>query len=164
MKLRRDQLSLHLRTSRDGVLSPLGHDLDLIVEEVDVTRTDDNVEVVVDAASVRVHGVMKNEALVTNEPSQKDRTKIESNIQSQVLSVKRHAQVRFQGKLESERLVGELTLCGVTKPFTLHLRDGVWVGVVHQPDFGIEPYSALLGQLRVAPDVVVRASVAQDSL
>jgi hypothetical protein len=30
---------------------------------------------------------------------------------------------------------------------------------LHQPDFGIAPYRAMLGALRVKADVVVRASV-----
>jgi len=164
MKLRRDQLSLHLRTSRDGVLSPLGHDLDLLVDGVDVTRTQDEIVVVVDAASVRVHGVMKNGALSTGEPSQKDRTKIESNIQNHILKIKQYPEIRFRGSLEAERLVGDLTLCGATRSFSLELKEGVWIGAIHQPDFGIEPYSALMGQLRVAPEVKVLVKVTEDAL
>jgi len=30
---------------------------------------------------------------------------------------------------------------------------------IHQPDFGIKPYSAMLGALKVKPDLVVRCSV-----
>jgi hypothetical protein len=30
---------------------------------------------------------------------------------------------------------------------------------IHQPDFGIRPYTALLGTLRVQPDVMVRVVV-----
>jgi hypothetical protein len=40
-----------------------------------------------------------------------------------------------------------------------------WVAEVkiHQPDFGIKPYTAALGALKVKPDVVVRVSVPQQS-
>jgi hypothetical protein len=31
--------------------------------------------------------------------------------------------------------------------------------VLHQPDFGIKPYSAMLGALRIRPDVRIELSV-----
>jgi hypothetical protein len=36
-----------------------------------------------------------------------------------------------------------------------------WVAevTVHQPDFGLKPYTAALGALKVKPDVIVRVSV-----
>jgi hypothetical protein len=34
---------------------------------------------------------------------------------------------------------------------------------LHQPDFGIKPFSAALGALRVKPDVMIRVSVPRQS-
>jgi hypothetical protein len=34
---------------------------------------------------------------------------------------------------------------------------------IHQPDFGIKPYTAALGALKVKPDVLVRVSVPRES-
>jgi hypothetical protein len=34
---------------------------------------------------------------------------------------------------------------------------------LHQPDFGIKPFTAALGALKVKPDVVVRVSVPKDA-
>ena len=59
-------------------------------------------------------------------------------------------------------ITGELSLHGVTRPLAItarHVGDR-WVADVplHQPDFGIKPFSAFLGSLRVKPDVRVRIS------
>ena len=43
----------------------------------------------------------------------------------------------------------------------------IWMVTVvrlHQPDFGIKPYSALLGTLKIKPEVTVRCSVPRASL
>jgi hypothetical protein len=34
---------------------------------------------------------------------------------------------------------------------------------IHQPDFGIKPYTAALGALKVKPEVMVRISVPRQS-
>ncbi len=55
---------------------------------------------------------------------------------------------------------GDLTLVGKTAPLSFDLRlaeDGQVTGsaVVKQSDWGIKPYSALFGALKVADEVVV---------
>ena len=73
----------------------------------------------------------------------------------------------FRGKAEpvggSYRISGELTLHGKTRPLTVagQARDGrqVFEVSLHQPDFGIKPYSAMLGTLKVKADVKVRIAV-----
>ena len=71
------------------------------------------------------------------------------------------------------RLTGELTIHGKTRPLTVEvctddLGDSWSLSsetVVRQSDFGIKPYSQLLGSLKVADDVTVsfRARRAKDS-
>ena len=63
---------------------------------------------------------------------------------------------------------GSLTLTGKTRPLVIEAarRDGRWVAEVslHQPDFGIKPYSAMLGTLRVKPDVTVVVSLPAEAV
>jgi polyisoprenoid-binding protein YceI len=63
---------------------------------------------------------------------------------------------------------GTLTLTGVSRPVTVEVRrDGerlVAEVLVHQPAFGIRPYSAMLGALKVKADVLVRVSVPAEGL
>ena len=60
-------------------------------------------------------------------------------------------------------LGGELTLHGVTRPLSAQTR--VVAGrqqlevTLHQPDFGITPYRAMLGTLKIQANVTVRITV-----
>jgi polyisoprenoid-binding protein YceI len=60
------------------------------------------------------------------------------------------------------RVRGDLTIAGRTRSiaFVTRADDGKEVAEIslHQPDFGITPYKAMLGTLRVQPDVRVRVA------
>lgn len=57
------------------------------------------------------------------------------------------------------RLAGTLTICGTSKPHTVDVTsDGTTVSgesPVVQTDFGVKPYSLMLGALKVADEVVI---------
>ena len=117
-------------------------------------------------AGLRVlHAVKDGHA--TSALSDGDKRKIERTIAEDVLDTRRHAEALFRGKAEpvggSYRISGELTLHGKTRPLTVagQARDGrqVFEVSLHQPDFGIKPYSAMLGTLKVKADVKVRIAV-----
>jgi polyisoprenoid-binding protein YceI len=61
------------------------------------------------------------------------------------------------------RIEGDLTLHGVTKPISVEARDDGqhWNAkiVLDQRDYGIKPFSAMLGALKVKPNVEVTISV-----
>lgn len=65
-------------------------------------------------------------------------------------------------------IVGSLTIHGVTERLdtTLSIADGRATGsiTVTQTDFGIKPYSAMLGQLKVSDDVTVELDIALPAL
>jgi polyisoprenoid-binding protein YceI len=68
------------------------------------------------------------------------------------------------GEVSDATIAGTLHLHGVARPLALAVvrTGGALVADfdLHQPDFGIRPYSTLLGALRVAPQVHVRVEVA----
>ena len=117
--------------------------------------------------SLRVLGAVYDGRLDPASLTQSDRDKIERNIVERVLNVARYPEIRFEGSAEDRgqaiRLVGKLVLHGRSRPLTVHLvqSNGRMVAEVelHQPDFGITPYSAMLGALRVQADVRVRIDV-----
>ncbi len=59
---------------------------------------------------------------------------------------------------------GSLALCGVPRPLTVRVTRVagrlVFTATVHQPTRGLSPYQAILGALRVKPDVQVDWSLA----
>jgi polyisoprenoid-binding protein YceI len=86
-----------------------------------------------------------------------------------VLHSNQHPVVRFESTAVTPLddggydISGNLTLHGVTRPISTRTRveNGRQVAEVqiHQPDFGIKPFKAMLGTLKVQPDVRVRCSV-----
>ncbi|MBW2588824.1 MAG: YceI family protein, partial [Deltaproteobacteria bacterium] len=81
-------------------------------------------------------------------------------------------EIRFDSTNVVERgegfaVEGTLQLYGKSRSIQTSVRaaGGRWGAELklHQPDFGIKPFSAALGALKVKPDVLVRVSVPQQS-
>lgn len=155
---------------REGLLSPIGHDLKLQVSgfiiELDEHRQSLRAEFRAD--SLQVVGAIKNDVLDDAELSAHDKREIEENVREEVLEARQYPDISFRSTEimrtgASYRIVGELDLRGVKKElqFTTQQRSGRMLTelTIHQPDFHITPYRALLGALRVKPDVRVEVSV-----
>jgi polyisoprenoid-binding protein YceI len=85
-----------------------------------------------------------------------------------VLAADEYPEIRYvstavDGEGEAFRVKGQLSLHGKRKitPVTVDKEAKRYIATarVHQPDFGIRPYSALLGTLKVKADVDVRLVV-----
>lgn len=154
-------------TFKDGLLSKVAHDLRVKVERFEVKVDGERVEATFDPKSLRVVCARKDGRDDHGALSSGDRAKIEGNIQKDVLATARHPEIRFSGtaKIEGERatVTGQLTLHGTTRTITVEGRreGGRWVGRtrLHQPDFGITPYSAIFGTLRLQPAVEIELSM-----
>jgi polyisoprenoid-binding protein YceI len=162
-------------TYKEGLLSAVGHDLQIRVTrfDLDVESSPPSVRARLDAASLRVDGARRDGALDRGELSDADREKIEHNIVAEVLEAGREAAIVFTSTAvtpegEGYRVSGDLTLHGHTRPVTFVARpegDRLVAEVrIHQPDFGIKPYQAMLGALKVKPDVTVHASVPRQAI
>ncbi len=157
-------------TYKEGLLSAVAHDLQLRVQDFAITLDDAawHLEARFDPASLRVVGVMRDGVVHPDELGDADKRTIEQTIVRDVLQAERHPDVRFTSTAAEARgdaltLDGTLALHGETRALAVPVRrtaDG-WVAEVrlHQPDFGIRPYRAMLGTLRVRADVVVRVTI-----
>lgn len=153
MKLDASKLEIQVFIESEGALSTIGHNL--VIEATRLSGSVDGaaVEVLVPVGDLRVAGSVSGGRVDRTEPGEKDRRKIESNMLGDVLNARKFSDVSFKGRREGDVLTGELTLCGVTRSIRLELKGGQGEFVVHQPDFGIAPYKAFLGQLRIKSDV-----------
>ncbi len=167
--LRDDEVECDLFTAREGVLSPVGHDLRLHAPRSTWTldpaaRT---LDARIDAAAIVVASAREGDRDAPQALSEHDRHKIETSMRDEVLRVARHPEVRVRATWtrDGDRAVveGDLTIVGVTRPFRAEAaRDGDrWRAshTVDQTAFGIRPFTALLGALKVRRDVVVRVSL-----
>lgn len=155
-------------TFKEGLLSPVAHDLRLRVGHFSI-EVDEAAQTVVasfDTNSLSVDTPMKDGAENPSALSASDKQKIAGQIRDDVLHSARHPQVVFRGRVLAARsdgghdLQGELTLHGVTRPLVAHTRAVAGRQqlelTLHQPDFGVTPYRAMLGTLKIRPDVTVR--------
>lgn len=169
-RLTQDQAWCHVFTFREGLLSPVGHDLRLRVTRFTLELGEQPLSVLgrFDAASLQVDCAVEGTADRTDALSEGDRRKIERAVRDEVLQARRHPEIVFRSQHiapsgDGFEVAGELTLCGCTRPLRFRSRaqgtDQVAEVRLYQPDFGIRPYTALLGALRVRPDVLVRLGV-----
>ena len=150
-----DDVEVLVHTTSEGPLAGLGHDLTLRVGTVAVDISE--------GGAVRATMAADSLALVS-EASARDKRDIEKKTRREVLRADRHPEILFQSteveiQGDALRLVGDLTLCGRTRSVQLRgrRRGDRWTaeGTIRQPDFGIRPYKAFMGGLRVSPEVSI---------
>jgi polyisoprenoid-binding protein YceI len=152
--------TLSVRTGRTGTVAKAGHDLLLHVTRWQATLAvgeEPSVTLDADATSLKVRegtGGMKG-------LDDGDLANIEQTIDDDVLKRQdiSFRSTRVERTADGLSVTGDLTLRGTTKPiaFELELGDGRVRGeaVVTQTAWGMKPYTALFGALKVADDVRV---------
>jgi hypothetical protein len=156
-------------TYKDGLLSAIAHDLKIQVTQFQVEVKDDlQIEAKFFASSLRVINAMQSGAENPSALSASDKGKIQQTIIDDVLHSNRHTEITFSSTSvkaagDGYQVEGKLTLHGQSKSisFTTKKEGSKQVAEVklHQPDFGMKPYSAMLGTLKIKPDVLVRISL-----
>ena len=176
IELNAEQVTLWVHTRKEGVLSRMGHDLRLRAERLSLRYAPETgrLELTVPADALRVEGALQGERLEPGALSASDRAEIERNVRERVLESRRHPTIRFEGTVggssdAAERPVeGTLALHGAERPLraTARLEGGTWQARVRldQRDFGIRPFKAPLGVLKVQPHVDVLVQVPAEAL
>lgn len=158
--------SCRISTRREGMLSAVGHDLEIRVDAYVIEIDEDPLRVLArfDARSVHVLGTVEGGRLRIDKLSDRDRAQIDRQIADDVLASDRFPVIEFTStavtpSAEGYEISGELRLRGASRSLRLLARR-VPAGLelhatIHQPDFGIKPFRALGGTLRVHPEVGV---------
>ncbi len=168
---------LYLKTSRTGLGRRAGHDLTIEVTRwsgevtiADQDLTQSSLSVSADARSLEVREGTGGVKPLTDS----DRRDIKKNLEEKSqLNAGQFPQIAFrstavQGDRTAFQVHGELTLRGSTRPLTLEGRsspDGRITGhaILMQSQWGVKPYTAFLGALRLADEVNVAFEIS-DSL
>ncbi len=161
---------LLVKTARTGLGAKAGHDL-----TIEVARWRGNVVVDADnpagssvSAEIDVDSLEVREGTGGVKPlTDSDRADIKNTLRK-ILNFGRYPAITFgssqvSGTAESFRIDGDLTIAGVTQPVTI---EGRLAGdrargsaVVVQSRWGIRPYSAFLGALKLRDEVEVQFDV-----
>ncbi len=155
-------------TFKDGLLSKVAHDLEVRVTRFSIDVSPTAVRAEFDLNSLRVVNAMKDGTASPDALSDSDKNKIADQIVKEVLHADQHPTAVFTSRTVTRRddggysIAGDLSLHGVTKPLQAETKAEGNQQVVsielHQPDFGITPFKAMMGTLKVKPDVIVRLS------
>lgn len=170
-----DTATCEVLTFREGFLSAMAHDLLLRVGAFELAIDPDapSVSARLDARSLRVVSALRDGRPLPGALRSTDVRDLEATIAGTVLRAPRFPEIRFTSTAVSRtgdgyEVRGALVLCGATRELAVPVRrDGDRLRAevtIDQPAFGIRPYTAMLGTLRVRPDVVVRVSVPADGL
>ncbi len=155
-------------TFKEGLLSKVAHDLKIRVTSFQLSVDESAVKGSFDPTSLQVVCARRDGQDDQNALSDGDKAKIEQNIRKDVLEAKRHGAITFASTEVSRNgdhatVRGDLTLHGVTRAISARVtrEEDWWTTEVrlHQPDFGIKPFTAMLGTLKVQPDVRVQLRV-----
>lgn len=162
---------LLIRTSRTGLGARAGHDLtievtrwqaEVTVDSADLAGSSVNLEVDADSFEVR-KGTGGVKPL-----TDADRAEIKKTIREKILHTGQHPAITFRstrvaGTPESFSVDGDLTITGRTQPVILHgqLTDGRVQGsaAVVQSQWGIRPYTAFFGALKLSDEVTIEFSI-----
>lgn len=157
-------------TYKEGFLSAVAHDLKIRVTKfvIDVDETARAISASFDAASLRVVCAMSAQEESPGSLTVANKREIEGNIVRYVLDARRYPEIRFVSTAVEQKgaaylVKGKLALHGHERQVRVQVREAgdhyVAEARVHQPDFGIRPYTALFGTLKVQADVTVRVAV-----
>lgn len=162
---------LLVKTSRTGLGARAGHDLtievtrwraEITVDSADVARSSVNVEVDADSFEVR-KGTGGVKPL-----TDADRSEIKKTIREKILHTGQHPAIIFRstrvaGTPGSFSIDGDLTITGRTQPVIARgqLTDDRVQGsaAVVQSRWGIRPYTAFFGALKLSDEVTVEFSI-----
>ncbi len=164
--------SLKLRTTKAGLGARLAHDLTLeakawrgsiVMDDTNLAAS--SVEVKVAAASLAVVDFSGG----VKPLSDRDRSEIASNIKEESLLTSKYPDITFRstsirGQSGAFTVTGDLTIkettCPISLAVTVDSDDQVIArATIVQTEFGIKPYSAMLGTLKISDAVDVRATL-----
>ncbi len=171
-----DNASVEIHAFKAGLLSAVGHDVKLRVSRFSITFDADepSATATFDPRSIVAVCAIKNGEDDLAALSAKDLETINGYVNKDILRTSRHPEITFEtsdmydegdGSWEIE---GDLSLHGSTRPLTISAElDGdhiVGELTLNQPAFGIKPFKAMMGALKIRPDVTIIIRVPASAL
>jgi hypothetical protein len=158
---------IEVYTFKEGLLSPLAHDLRLRLERFEIAYDSAHVTARFWPASLVVEGVARDGRVDASGLSAAQKAEITGNIRDRILRTDSHPEAVYEAAIAeasgARRLSGTLELCGRSKPLEIVVEEsaGKYTGSVElRPSlWGIQPFRAMLGTIRLQDRVSVRFEV-----
>lgn len=158
-------------TFKDGLLSKVAHDLKIRINRfsLELDPATPRISGEFDPSSLTVVNAVHDGVEDPKALSDADKEKIGSQVQKEVLETDKHPKASFTSTQVTRKpdggysIKGDLTLHGSTRPLVAEARvEGnrqVVEVELNQPDYGVVPFKAMMGTLKVKPVVRVRISI-----
>jgi polyisoprenoid-binding protein YceI len=156
-------------TFKDGILARAAHDLALRMQRFEVTLDGDRVTAVMPLEGLEVLGPVENGAVRADRYDAAQRAEVEQTMHNEVLHSARNPTARFTGRAIADgtsfHVDGQLELAGRTATLTFDVRRD---GDVYRARFeippsrwGIAPYKALLGAIKLKDNVRIELALTE---
>ena len=153
-------------TYKEGLLSAMAHDLKIGVTDFIAQFHPDQkkIQATIKASSLRVINAMKSGQESPGTLSDSNKQEIEASIVKDVLHSQKYPEITFDSTYSQSQehhleVNGTLSLHGQNRliSFTASKKNDQWEAQIklNQPDFGIKPYTAMFGTLKVQPELLV---------
>jgi hypothetical protein len=161
--------TIHVFTFKAGLLARVAHDLRLTLRQYEIKVHARRVQAFAVAESLAIDGVMTPSGLDTRTLSAKDQRSILETVHKEILMSRRYPRIELDGSIQTlagnrHTLTGELRLRGQARPIKTELiRSGDSLSSVIElkpSEFGIAPYKALGGAIKLEDRVRVNITVA----
>ena len=140
---------VHVFTFKAGLLSRVAHDLQLSIAGGEVELSGGEVTARIPLSALRVDGVVRRGRLDPMVLSPKDQAGIARTATQDLLGVDRHPEAIFVGRIAGGRARGGLRLCGREVAVDLPVQGGRVVAEIQPTAWGIAPYKAMMGAIRL---------------
>lgn len=160
--------TIHVFTFKAGLLARVAHDLRLTLRQHEIIVHARRVRAFAVAESLAIDGVVTSSGLDTRTLSDKDQRTILQTVHDEILLSRRYPRIELEGSIQTladhrYTLRGELRLRGQARPIeTVLIRSGDTLRTVFElkpSAFGIAPYKALGGAIKLEDRVRVEVSV-----
>jgi hypothetical protein len=163
--------TIHVFTFKAGLLARVAHELRLTLQQHEATVHARRIRAVGVADSFRVDGAMTAHGLDAHALSAKDQSSILETLQNEILQSRRYPRIELEGVIEARspsmfEIRGELRLRGQARPIKTDLiRSGDQLQATFElkpSEFGIAPYKALGGAIKLEDRVRISVTLALD--
>lgn len=159
-KLGPDNASLHVETGRNGAAAKAGHDLTIDVKSWEATLEvgdSSNLQLSADPTSLHVREGKGGMQALKDDDKEDIRKTIDKDVLKKKSVTFKSTSIEPAG--DGLKVSGDLEMGGKSNPVSFELSEsgGKLAGsaIVKQSDWGIKPYSALFGALKVNDEVKV---------